>query len=76
MFSSLRPVVEEKRKQGHLTGYCVDASNGQDFFCQIMAYLTRNLMEPEKGCQDNHRPYQMGLKLNFEGQEEKCWQIQ
>lgn len=67
----LTSVVEKESKYGHLTGYCLDASNGQDLFCWIMAYLTRNLMAPKEDvCQDIHRLYLVGLKLKFEGQEE------
>lgn len=30
MFLSLLPAVEKKGKEGHLAGYGLDASNGQD----------------------------------------------
>lgn len=68
MFLSLLPAVEKQGKDGHLAGYGLDASNGQDQFCWIMAWITRNLMEPV--CV--RTPTAVGFKLNFEDREKNA----
>lgn len=58
MFLSLRPAVEKRGMYGCLAGCCLNACNGQRWFCWMTASITRNLMEPEKDvCQDTYRPY-------------------